>query len=165
MTNAKKENIRASIDFLLSRIQETHRIFGTVTDQTVLMGLSAHGAEINAPEFSERDLKNFRFIVRNGVMKNVWLRPPYGYKVHGFLLELSRIQHKQREAKKAAQNDELVEATCPLWLSQREKSGSWEEAKKSIAQMWGDSEMDTNTRKILNESFTIAKSRWEAGSR
>lgn len=165
MTNAKKENIRASIDFLLSRIKETHRIFGALTDQTALMGMSAHGAEVNAPEFSERDLKNIRFIVKNGVMKSAWLRPPYGYKVHGFLMELSRIQEQQREAKREKQNAELVEVILPMWLSQREKTGSWQDAKKSVAKFWGDSEMDTNTRKIFNESYTIAKTQWEAGSR
>lgn len=161
MTSEKKENLKASIDFLLSRVRDVHRIFGTLTDQTVLMGFSAHGAEITAPEFSARDLKNFRFIVKNGVLKSAWFRPPYGYRVHGFLMQLSRIQEKQRETKMLQQNAELVEALCPLWLSQREKTGSWASAKRSVSELWGEAEMNDSTRKIFNESYTIARSKWE----
>lgn len=154
-------NLEKSVKYLFSKVKDIKQQFGTLTDTTVLLSGTVGGGEIQAAELSENDLVKFRMIVRKGLMKSAEFRPPHGYKILGFLIYLRRIQQAQYTMRVKAQNQESVDALTLTWMNARKTEGSWEAAKKKMAALWGNTEMDSNTRLLFNKAYKAAKTLWE----
>jgi hypothetical protein len=93
-----------SIKFLIDRVRDVQREFGTITNKLTLQ--TAFETTI-CPDIFPPDLLLFRQIVERGVMEAADLRPPTGYKVLDFLTMLHHLQEQKRNRDDKEQRAEL----------------------------------------------------------
>lgn len=154
--------MKNAIDNILHRINDVFGTVGTDTDPEWLNAFFALSPDI-LPEFSEREIGIFRHAVQTGILENTKYRRPNGFKIHGFLIRLRQLQLRRYYEIIEAQRAETVELMAGTWLRNIEKvNGDLPAAKERIKTLWGNTEMDSNTPSIFNQSFSIAKKQWES---
>lgn len=86
-------------------VRDVEQVFGTLTDKLRI----SNDLPKNCPEIFQEDLQVFRFMVKNGVLKEARFRPPEGYRILDFLTYLSQLQALQSPKTDATQRKELNE--------------------------------------------------------
>lgn len=153
--------MKEAIDNILRRINHVCEAIGTDTDKGMLNACFPKHQD-TLPEFSEREISIFRRAVQMGIVEGEKYKPPNGFKIHGFLIRLRQLQFRRYQEIIEAQRMETVELMAGTWLRNIEKTnGDISTAKEQMKRLWGHSEMDSNTRSIFNQSFLIAKKKWE----
>lgn len=153
--------MKNTIDNILHRINNVFEILGSDTDKDLLNAYFAKYPD-TLPEFSEREIGIFRHAVQSGIIESTKYQRPNGFLIHGFLIRLRQLQLRRHHEIMEHQRAETVEIMAGTWLRNIEKSnGDLPAAKERMKALWGNTEMDSNTRSIFNQSFSIAKKQWE----
>jgi hypothetical protein len=153
---------KETINSILWRIQQVCEVVKTDTDKTKLELFFQSNPDANLPEFSEKEIAIFRRVVQTGIIVSQKYRGASGFKIVGFLIHLRALQLRRYHQTVTTQRNELIEIMAGTWLRNIEKSnGDFKAAKEKMKVLWGESEMDSNTRSLFNKSYTIAREKWE----
>lgn len=151
---------RDAIDYLLLRVQDINRIFGTVTDIGLIGQVFMKYPQLQTPPLSDADIVNFRRIVETGVLKNPIFRPPVGHEVLGFLIALKDIQERQLQSQIMAQDDEFAGLIADRISSMfAAKDGDLEAVMENIRDKF--SKFNGYSQALINRAYLIAKHKWE----
>lgn len=145
-----------AVRILLSRLREVGQQFGTLSDQTLIAAAFNSNPEIISTPISEHDISLFRRVVETGIVNHIWLIPPRGYRVLGFLIALRDYQQQQYANQVEAQHKEIISIMVARWEREIEESGGCiDTAKKSMREKFNVGR-DEHLREIMNQSFVIA---------
>lgn len=153
-------NKREVIDYLLLRVQDINRIFGTVTDKRKIGAAFTANPHLQTPGLSDADIINFRRIVETGVLKNQIFRPPAGYEVLGFLIALKDMQERQLQSQIKVQDDDYAGIVADRIFSMfAANDGDLKAVKAHIKEKF--SKMGEYSQALINKAYLIAKHKWE----
>ena len=151
---------RDTLNYLLLRIQDINRIFGTVTDIHKMAQLFLEYPQLQTPALSDADIVNFRRIVETGILKNPIFRPPVGHDVLGFLIALKDIQDRQLQSQIRAQDDEFAGLIADRIFSMfSANNGDLEAVVENIRDKF--SKFNGYSQALINRAYSIAKNKWE----
>lgn len=154
----------AIIRNLFSRIHDVHRTFGTITDKKAIHEAFKRSPDLFAPHITEPDVINFRRVVETGAMKDNLFRPPKGYKVLAFLIELRSFQERRYKMVVQEQENELVSIIANhLFLIFARNNGDMVASKKEMLDRFdaGLGGVDSASRVLFNKAYKVAKLKWD----
>lgn len=157
---SREESFKASVCELLALLKNVKHEFGTITDINAIATYYTENPESDFTIVTDYDCAKLKFVVDRGILKSAWFRPPFGYKVLGFLTALKDTQERQRAAIFNAKDKELIDLIAERLYTFFEKhNGSAELAKKEMKDTFKNH--NEYTRHVFNQAYTIAKHKWE----